>query len=131
MKLLQLTALLYFIPFLESLNQQDRVFTYGLALTIITSLAHHQRIPNISLAARIRLVDMLVVHFMVAYHVYKAFALGIYATWPALLMFAAIIYSAMIYWVLGICRSRSCDYWHATIHITTALGSYVFLHSLR
>lgn len=131
MKLLQYTALLYVIPFLESLKQPDPVFKYGLGLVIITSLLHHQRMSNQKLAARIRLIDMIVVHFMVAYHIYTAFKLHIYTTWPSLIMFAAILYSAIIYWVLGMCKARpTCDYWHSTIHITTALGSYALLHHI-
>lgn len=123
--LLQYTTLLYLFPFLESLKQPDKVFTIGLALTICTSLAHHHKIPHKRTSQAIRVLDMLIVHAMIAYHVFKAVYLAIY-TWRVYVMFAAIIYSGVIYWLLGL----SNEYWHSTIHVTTALGSWLLMREL-
>jgi hypothetical protein len=127
MKLLQVTALLYLIPFMQSFYQDDQVFQWGLGAVVLTSLVHHQRIQHTQVAQSIRTVDMAIAHFMIVYHVYKAVITGL-TTWRVLTMYLAIIYSGSIYWCTSMCHVN--DNWHATIHVTTALGSYLFLKEM-
>lgn len=120
LKLLNLTSLLYIVPFLQAWSvHHDPVFRYGLGGILVTSQIYHATHHPISL-----MVDLALVHFMVTYHVWYALYCRVF-TWRICFMYGAIVYSGISFWILRL--SKQNDLYHAVIHVLTCMGSYFLL----
>ena len=125
---LQITSLLYIIPAFLAWNgapSTTPVLKYCLPMVVMISYVYHGNYRN----TVVKTIDMVFMHGMVLYHAYRG-ALCATQTWHTLCMYSAIAYSGTVFWLLGLStEARFGIFWHATIHLTTALGSAALLSS--
>lgn len=120
-RLLQLSALSYFLPLIASWSvDHTYIMKIGMQLVIATSWLYHGGLREI------KWLDMGLAHMLIVYHVCHAIAYS-QSIWQGhvMLMFAAVLYAAWVYWYMGL--SNKHDSWHASIHMITALGSSVYI----
>lgn len=124
--LLQFSSLCFCAPLATSWDMEHSpVFRYGLALVIMTSWLYHGNYGN----KRIRRIDILVSHFMIAYHLaWGAFICRAY-TWRVCAMMLAVLYSSLIHYCFKVNKTNTLSsiVWHSTIHIALATGSLSLL----
>lgn len=120
MKLLNITSFLYIFPLFQAWKVNHTcTFRYGMGCIIIMSQIYHSTYHPLA-----KVLDMTLVHYMVVYHIWSALYCGV-LTWKVLLMYLAILYSGLSFWILKL--SRQNDWYHAVIHLVTTIGSYLYI----
>lgn len=97
--ILNLSSLFLLLPFFKSLtSNHTNTFKYGLGLVNIMAQIYHATYWPI-----IRKIDMIVVHYMVGYHLYSGFICNI-ITLKVLIMYVCILYAIMTYWIFRLSK---------------------------
>lgn len=114
------TSLILLLPLHQAWKlSRNIIFRYGLIGNIIASELYHGTY-NPSL----RFIDMNLAHGMVGYHLYSAIFCRT-LSWKVITMLSSVTYCGSVFWIFRL--SKKSKWWHASIHLVSALGSYIFL----